>query len=237
MELMAERIVFLSTLETKPAYEERMIPFTYYSGFSLSQKQNSISSMHDSIKKLYPEKNCLEVSTKSNRDIGVKLSAFNLKSHDMTTDLLIPIENIFQSSKVFQNGGPYSDLLFCSPKEAKTDERLKNSGDLIYFQYCGERWPLVPKSMFYDWIYLTAINQNEDLIDSMITFNAFSDIEFNHKKSINCQARAAAIFVSLYHSGHLNVLDNIQTFSEVYPVQQPIHQQNFYDHSVFCQND
>ena len=52
-------------------------------------------------------------------NLGVKLSAFNLKLNGYT------LENIFQSSKVFSNGGPYRDLMNVAPKEAKRDGRLQ----------------------------------------------------------------------------------------------------------------
>ena len=53
----------------------------------------------------------LEVSTKSEVVLGQRLSAFNLKAKsDMIGE--IPLECAFQGSKVFENGGPYTDPLF-----------------------------------------------------------------------------------------------------------------------------
>ena len=37
----------------------------------------------------------------------------------------------------------------------------------------------------------------------MLCYDAFTDIEFNPKKSINCQAQAAAVYVSLEKQGLL----------------------------------
>ena len=51
--------------------------------------------------------------------------------------------------------------------------------------------------MFYTWLYLNALIQNQSLADELLDFDAFTDIEFNPKKSINCQAASAAIFKSL----------------------------------------
>ena len=84
----------------------------------------------------------MEISTKSLENIGIKLSAFNLQIDNYT------LENIFQSAKVFENGGPYLDLLDLSPKEAKRDERLHNSGSLKAFRYQNEDFPLIPKTVF-----------------------------------------------------------------------------------------
>ena len=39
--------------------------------------------------------------------------------------------------------------------------------------------------------------QRQDLANEVVKFDSFSDIEFNPQKSINCQAKAAAVFVGL----------------------------------------
>jgi type I restriction enzyme M protein len=39
-------------------------------------------------------------------------------------------------------------------------------------------------------------SQNRDLQDEILKYETFTDIEFNPKKSINCQARPVAIFIS-----------------------------------------
>ena len=45
------------------------------------------------------------------------------------------------------------------------------------------------------------------------TYNAFTDIEFNPKRSLNCQARSAAIFVSLLKNNLLDsAVENQQAF-------------------------
>ncbi|HCD3539354.1 TPA: hypothetical protein NBN99_005330, partial [Klebsiella pneumoniae] len=53
------------------------------------------------------------------------------------------------------------------------------------------------RTAFYDWLYLSALNQNKDLAMNLLNYDGFTDIEFNPAKSINCQARTAALFVSL----------------------------------------
>ena len=44
------------------------------------------------------------------------------------------VENAFQAGKVFENGGPFLDLLTVTPREAKRDTRLKESGRLLKFK-------------------------------------------------------------------------------------------------------
>ncbi|MCL2110886.1 MAG: hypothetical protein FWH32_01255 [Clostridiales bacterium] len=217
---MAERICFISRPESFPIYEERAIEFEFFTGFALQQKQKSILSFHESIRKADASLNTLEVSTKSTIPLGAALSAFNLRfsTGDGQT---YPLENIFQSSKVFEQGGPFRDLLNVEPKDARGDDRLKASGKLTHFEYGGQIWPLEPKSMFYDWIYIQALVAHTELADAVMEYNTFTDIEFNHKKSINCQARAAAIFVSLRKNDMLEKsLSDQRVFREIYKVHE-----------------
>ena len=199
---MAKRLIFVVE-ENK--LKEKEIEFKYYTGFALTQKQKSIFSLHNEIKKIF-NGNILEISSKSPDELGVKLSAFNLKVKIDGKDICL--ENIFQASKVFQYGGPYIDLLTASPVEAKKDERIKNSGRLLEFNIKGKTYSNKPMTAFYDWIYCCALYKNPKLACEIIDFNIFTDIEFNHEKSINCQARSAAIFVLLSNLDKLNVLNN-----------------------------
>ncbi|MDD6299885.1 DarT1-associated NADAR antitoxin family protein [Hornefia butyriciproducens] len=192
---MAEKKIFL--WDAQKSYEEKIISYTYFPGFAISQKQKCIDSLHASIKKKYPDKKILEISTKSSVPLGRDLSAFNLLFFHKELREGRNVESVFQSSKVFSKGGPFRDLLNVSGREAKKDPRLRESGELIAFNLYEENWPLEPESMFYDWIYVSALKDNRSLAEKLIEYDIFTDIEFNYKKSINCQARAAAIFVSL----------------------------------------
>ena len=204
---MAKRKTFVVSLND--IFEEKEIDFVFYSGFSITQKQKSIESLHNAIKELYYDAEILEISSKSPIELGRKLSAFNLKLDG------IALENIFQSSKVFEYGGPYEDLLSKTPIEAKKDPRIKDSGRIIGFKYQGINYPSIPKTLFYDWIYCQALYSDKELMSSIINYDFFTDIEFNHEKSLNCQARSAAIFVSLYQKGLLEeCLADIVKFEE-----------------------
>jgi len=180
-----------------------MISFEWFPGFAVSQKQKSIESLHNAVQKADIGGKALEVSTKSKESIGIKLSAFNLKLNNYT------LENIFQGAKVFENGGPYLDLLDVQPKDAKRDDRLHNSGNLKAFCYQNEIFPLDPKTVYYDYIYIAAVKQSLKIeeIKEISNYNCFTDIEFNPEKSINTQARAAALIrLILSEYGYLPVL-------------------------------
>ena len=158
--------------------------FVWSAGFAPSQKQKNIKKLHEAL-----GGKALEVSTKSTEELGKKLSAFNLKLGGYT------LENIFQSSKTFENGGPYTDLLYVTPKQAKTDPRLRSSGELVAFHYDGMVWPLLPKTAFYDYIYVKSVKEciSKEELERITEYDFFTDIEFNPAKSVNTQARAVAI--------------------------------------------
>lgn len=163
--------------------------FEWFPGFAVSQKQKSVESLHDAVRMADPDARPLEISTKSKEPLGQKLSAFHLRLGGNT------LENIFQSAKAFEEGGPYPDLLCVPPREAKHDARLKTSGPLKAFCFQGEMFPLIPKTAFYDYIYIAAVKESLALeeIAAIANYDHFTDIEFNPAKSINTQARTAAM--------------------------------------------
>jgi hypothetical protein len=204
---MANRPIFIASKKENILVEEQIIDFTWVKGMATSQKQKSITNLHQSSKKIGIEK-MLEISTKSMDPFGKRLSAFNLLLK-IESDLILSVESAFQGSKVFQHGGPYKDLYFKKGYEIKKDPRLINSGELILFNFFGDKWELEPKTAFYDWLYLNALIQNVELNKYLLKFDAFSDIEFNPNKKnkpVNCQARSAALFVSMHRKGLIDSL-------------------------------
>lgn len=193
---MANRPIFIPTNNKKELFNQIDVEFKFYNGFSITQKAKSIQSLHENSTNLGYKK-ILEVSTKSDNELGWQLSAFNLML-DFEFDNKISLECAFQGSKVFENNIQYKDLYYTESIKAKKDERLKKSGNIIGFEFKGEFWENEPKTSFYDYIYIKTLYDNyRYLIDELIKFDSFTDIEFNPKKSINCQARTCAILVSL----------------------------------------
>ena len=79
------------------------------------------------------------------------------------------------------------------------------SGKLKCFLYGNRKFELSPTTFFYNWLYVNALSLHPELSSEMIKYDAFTDIEFNPERSINCQARSAALFVSLYRNGLLDI--------------------------------
>lgn len=198
---MANRPVFIMSLDKRYCIREN-VEFEFFSGFSDKQQKKSIQSLHQAFLKNHSDKKVLEISSKSENELGVKLSAFNLMITS-PNGREFSVESAFQASKVFERGGPYKDLLFATSKQAKKDERLRNSGKIISFSINGVTFKTEPKTYFYNWLYVNTLNLYDDLTEQLLDYNAFTDIAFNPQKSINCQAEAATIYVSLRKQGLL----------------------------------
>ncbi|MCR5597727.1 MAG: hypothetical protein K6G19_06115 [Lachnospiraceae bacterium] len=211
---MAQRPVFVAE-DRAPFFRREYTEFVFYSGFSVMQKQRSIRSLHDSYSSKHSEDRILEISSKSEVTLGNLLSAFNL-SITTKNGLHMTVETAFQGSKVFENGGPYTDLYGGTSIAAKKDVRLRESGRVIGFSIFGNDFPTTPETFFYDWLYVNALNLHQEYHEEIMRYSAFTDIEFNPQRSINCQAEAAALFVGLKRSGQLQeALESKESFENI----------------------
>ena len=200
---MARRPVFIPDPFGDAPVRTVFVEFSWHPGLAKTQKQKSITSLHNAAKAMLGIDHLLEVSSKSEVPLGVALSAFNLMfSFTKRTDPVC-VECVFQSSKVFESGGPYRDILVKTARDAKRDPRLQTSGPLKNFNFMDEIWSLDPQTAFYDWLYISALAPKRDLIEQLSVYSAFTDIEFNPEKSINCQAYSLALFISLLKSSRL----------------------------------
>ena len=146
---MAKRPVFLPLGKNEHLVREISFDFFWNPGFAPVQKKKNVIALHEAAEKkgLSP---LLEISSKSEEILGQRLSAFSL---EVETEIgKISLEAAFQGSKVFEEGGPFTDIYKKSSREAKKDPRIRNSGKLIGFNYFGVEWPIIPKTAFYDWL-------------------------------------------------------------------------------------
>ena len=202
---MANRPVF-EVMEQAPFFRRVNIDFTFYNGFSFQQKLRCIRSLHGSYREATGNDKILEVSSKSGNPLGIDLSAFNLSLVDEQGNRM-SVESLFQGSKVFRLGqevlGPYTDIYTMPSPEAHKDERLRGPGRIKCFRYFDQEFPINPPTYFFDWLYVNTLHQNPELAEEVVMYKAFTDIEFNPARQINCQAEAAAIYVGLKNSGKL----------------------------------
>lgn len=216
---MAKRPVFIPKTSGPLFVFTMPIEFVWHPGLSKSQKQKSIRSLHDAARQVMGIQRILEVSSKSEDELGIQLSAFNLML--TVNNFSASVEVIFQGSKVFSKGGPFIDIYRKTSREAKKDERLRKSGQLIAFRYNDRDWPLNPQTVFYDWLYLSALQQNPSLSEKLLEYDGFSDIEFNPERSINCQAASAALYNSLAKRNLIHIaLSSPDEFIKIHEAQK-----------------
>ena len=231
------------------AFFEESIEFDWHSGLSWQVRQRSSKAMADAIVQRYGTaglclEDILEVSTASDDyETGKALSAINLTYQDPESGRFFSVENLFQAAKVFEKDGfeygPYNELLHVkAPKrylnpyleqkiaDQYADDELfqriqseVNGANLTCFELWGKKFPIVPRSCFYDYLYAKALSQehNADLAGRICDFRVFTDIMFNpgtgKRRKFNTQARSCAIFVSLTKRGLIDdALFDIDSF-------------------------
>lgn len=193
---MATRPVFY--VNEKNDFSQIDINFKWNAGFSKVQTHKNINAIHTTFLKQYPDAKILEVSSAATDPDAIKASAFNLPVR--TTHGVFTVEQAFQAGKFFKENGSQNNLLNYSPQQAKQIIKKINTNDqLVGFEEFGSKFPLEPKTYFYNWIYINALTQkqNRNISEKILQYNAFTDIYFNPDKSFNCQAQACSIFVSL----------------------------------------
>jgi Family of unknown function (DUF6977) len=217
---MAVRPVFLPMVTGNAYVGVELVEFEWIPGMAKTQRQKCVDSLHASITSDAKRK-ILEISSKSRDPLGIQMSAFNLGFKPAKSGYKVSVESAFQGSKVFEGGGPFWDIYSMNARDAKKFFKDKNLGKLLEFNFYGQHWALNPFTLFYDWIYMNSLRRDQMLAQKSLEYDCFTDIEFNPKKSINCQAYSVALFTSLCLRGEMEkILENRETY--IYAMgQQP----------------
>ena len=110
---MATKQIYLVN-EKEPYYRAYTTEYKPFNGFSVTQKRKSVESLHHAYLQIHQDKKLIEISSASQDELGVKLSAFNLLKYVPSLDRKIPLERVFQGGKVYEkllregDGRPYS---------------------------------------------------------------------------------------------------------------------------------
>jgi hypothetical protein len=195
---MAIRPVFVPSEKGARLVEERDFEFDWSPGFAPVQKKKNIAALHIAAANR-GLKRVLEISSKSDDELGRRLSAFSLKIP--IDGNKYPLESVYQGSKVFKHGGPHTEIYTMSPRDSKKFIQGLDLGDIKGFSYKNQMYPLNPKNAFYDWLYIKSLIDHKDWVEKNANYDGFTDIEFNPKKQVNCQARAFAEFIGLLKRG------------------------------------
>lgn len=216
---MAKRIVFL--LNDKPRfYQEREVEFKWTKGQRFEAvKANAEALREAALKELGSFSEVYEIS-RAGSDYSC-FSAFRLQTQ-IDSSHRLPFEVVFQFAKVWEGTEP-PDLLTLNLTSIKDSQQAKKYANAKREQNLSLRsfslkvgealqeFPLTPPDAFYNWLYIITLRQphNKDWTKRLIkiadnnTKNiGFTDIRYVKKVKkqfrYNCQARAVAIFVSLY---------------------------------------
>lgn len=206
---MAVRKVYLP-LGEYPYVKEVSVTFPWASGSKHQNVQAVLDTFHD----VYPEVAALEVSLASSQPEGVAAAAMKLPLRLASLEQEVPVGIVYEASKVFENGGPYPELLQLSRQKVQKDPRLQQSGKCLGFRLEGQDYPVEPHPYaFFNWIYGKALQQNPEKAEALLKFGAFSDLELgSSKKDRNSPARAAAVYAGLALAGKLDCLGSYQAF-------------------------
>ena len=191
----------------------------------MEQKRRNIRALHDAARRSSRIQRILEVSTKSEEapespgeSLGQQLSAFRLRKM-LPNGRSACLEAAFQGSKVFTDGNQLTELYFNhNGRDVKRIMRPWQKTPLSKFRFGTEDWPLDPRSAFYDWLYIRALREHpqyDEVQSGLRQYDAFTDIEFNPKKSFNCQARSCALFVALAERSALDETKSRDGFLKV----------------------
>lgn len=218
---MAERSIFISKA-IYPFFEEVRVNIEWFGGFALSQKRKTEIGLHQNFLKAYPTEKVLEISSASTISLGSKLSAMNLRKRTKTG--LTTVESAFQSSRIYKNEtetvGPFPEYLFLSGRDSKKFVKEASKGMISKeYDFDGMSFyaPAHHISLFYDFLYLNALLEPENQVvkEELLSgkYSAFSDLA---TKSLNCQARSAAIFVGLVKAGKIEQVQDFDTYMALF---------------------
>lgn len=177
--------------------------FKWEPGMSTAQRRRSCINLHEVLKDkgYYP----FDASTASPNPFGVELSAFNLKWKRRS------IECWYQGSKVYEKAGVQHSLYDMPSREAKRKMKELSGDKLIGFNLDGEDFPLFPRTVFYDWLYLNGMLETYGEKASFSEYDCFTDIQATMAVEA-CQAKALCIYVLLQKTNQFAVLNSFDTF-------------------------
>lgn len=192
------------------------IEFQWEPGMALSQRKKSGANMCMQIE-YHAGLRTLDISRASQSDLGVKLSAFNLMyTGEVLGDAykMKTVECIYQGSKVFKNKGSMKYLYNVTSMEAKqVIKKIHDVDVLVGFEFDNRIRVEEATSVFYDYLYVTALFENYHSKLDLSMYDAYADVMLG-KGIVACQARAVCIYKLLQQTNKLDVVYNWDEFAK-----------------------
>lgn len=185
-----------------------LVDFKWESGMSITQKRKSCVNLHNTLAEKFKigVDKILDISSASTTALGVSLSAFNLILDGKS------VECWYQGSKVYEKAGHMKHLYDVDSMTAKKSMKNTNLGKLIGFRLVDTDYPMEPRTVFYDYIYLKGLIQFDNR-DAILDYEAFTDIQAVTDIDA-CQARTVCIYKLLHQQNKLSLVENFDAFKE-----------------------
>ncbi len=201
---MAYIEVFVPTFVVPQSAEKELVTFCDVDiSFEKPVQDCSIPSLHQDATYPFRElfgvavpahvKKVLEISYKSNTDLGSQASASELMVQ-LPNMPRSSVESLYRKSMVFGAGGPGREIYEKKLIDVKRSIRLADRGKLIGFQCLDEHWGL--EDGFYSWLYLCGLMKNRKIAEALMEYEAFTDITFNPHQANHSAAHSAALYVA-----------------------------------------
>ena len=187
---------------------ETLHEFEWLKGLNPSVRQKNSGRLRDAVSNDLGVTRILEVSTKSDLVLGVRLSAFTLKLPEKFGSP--SLESAYQASKVFadSNGQQFRSPEWLGAAEPHIAKRYIrdhfSKSQVAGFDFNGRFWAANPTCLFYDYLFFEAVCAKPAEFQEILDFQAFVDIEsaknnlgFQQGKPFNSQARSAAIYSTI----------------------------------------
>lgn len=206
---MAKRLYFIPKRSFQGLIVEKIVDFTEVRGDKESSVVKTMENMHHVIRANETGGKILEVSPYGS-NIGQMLTPWQL-TLKTKSGVSYPVAAIYESSKVFERGGPYEDLKDKNQDELQKDERLTQSGDLMGYHFEEEAFTTTPRHKFFDYLYIRALKDREDLQEELLKADIVTDVTYQMNAMHLSPARSVSYFISLYRE---NLLDKVLSSSE-----------------------
>lgn len=199
---------------------EKTVYFPEIRGEQVHSMKKTLDTMLHAIRAKESGGEILEVSPYGNA-VGKACTPWHLKMKADNGEEY-PVAALYEAAKIFEDGGPYEDLRSKRPDEIFGDQRLRDAGSLMGFHFENEAFTTSPRHKFFDYLYIRALRDREDLHEALLKAEILTDVTYQMSRMYLSPARSVSYFISLYREGLLDkVLSSSEEFDHLYTLTFP----------------